>query len=330
MTGTTQQARPGGAWGLARAQHGVVSRRQLLALGLTSSGIEHRMARGRLHGVSRGIYAVGRPTLTENGRRMAAILACGGDLGPGREVILTPGRGPTPSVLLSHGSAAALFGIGPYAAGRLEISTTLPTDRRVPGVKLHRRPALRRDSVSYSDGIPVTSPVQTLIDLAVRHEQRRVERLVNEADRLGLVRTDDLRTALDDHPGERGVGRLREILDRRTFRYTRSELERAFLPLARAAGLPLPRTSVYVNGHEVDFYFPTLDLVVETDGLTYHRTPAQQAKDSERDQDHISAGLTPLRFTHAQIKYEPDRVTRTLRATASQLSGRKRVAISPS
>ena len=86
------------------------------------------------------------------------------------------------------------------------------------------------------------------------------------------------------------MARLRAILDRRTFRYTRSELERAFLPLARAAGLPLPRTSVYVNGHEVDFHFPALDLVIETDGLTYHRTPAQQAKDLERDQDHFVAG----------------------------------------
>jgi very-short-patch-repair endonuclease len=63
-----------------------------------------------------------------------------------------------------------------------------------------------------------------------------------------------------------------------------------------------------------------LNLVVETDGLTYHRTPAQQAKDSERDQDHSAVGTHPLRFTHAQIRDEPDRVVRTLRATGSHLS----------
>lgn len=126
--------------------------------------------------------------------------------------------------------------------------------------------------------------------------------------------------ALDHHPGEPGVARLRWIIDRATFRYTRSELERAFLPLVRRAGLPPPRTSVHVTGYEVDFHFPDLGLVIETDGLTYHRTPAQQKKDRERDQAHTAAGLTTLRFTHGQIKYEPDHVLRTLRATANWLS----------
>jgi very-short-patch-repair endonuclease len=271
--------------------------------------------------VGRGVYAVGRPGLTLNGRRMAAILACGGDLGVDGGVLLHPGR-DTPLVVLSHDSAAALFAIGRQPVSHFEISTTLPTERRVPGVKLHRRPALAADSVGYCQGIPVTSPAQTLIDLATRHGRPTMERATNEADKLGLVRTDDLRRALDDHPGEPGVARIRVILDRRTFRYTRTELERAFLPLVRQAGLPLPRTSVYVTGHEVDFHFPDLGLVVETDGLTYHRTPAQQAKDRERDQDHSAAGLTPLRFTHAQIKFEPDHVVRILRATASWLRSR--------
>ena len=244
---------------------------------------------------------------------MAAILACGG-----------PGV-----AALSHSSAAELFGIGVEWRSSIEVTRLSFDPIRVPGVKVYRRANLKAGFV-FRDGIPVTSPVQTLIDLAARHDQVTVERFVNEADRLGLVRTDDLRNALDQHHGERGVGRLREILDRRTFRYTRSELERAFLPLARAAGLPLPHTSVYVNGHEVDFHFPTLDLVIETDGLTYHRTPSQQARDSERDQDHSAAGTHPLRFTHAQIKYEPERVLRTLRATASHLRDRKSAAIIPS
>ncbi len=245
-------------------------------------------------------------------------------------VLLRPERRPATAVVLSHDSAAALFAIGCELAGRIEVSTLLPTDRSVPGIKLHRRPSLRRDSVGYYEGIPVTSPAQTLIDLATRHDRAVMERSINEADGLGLIRTDDLRRVLDDHHGERGVARLRAILDRRTFRYTRSELERAFLPLVRAAGLPLPRTSVYVNGHEVDFHFPALDLVIEADSITYHRTPAQQTKDRERDQSHSAAGTSHLRFTHAQIKYEPDRVARVLRATTSQLRRRGRVAILPS
>ncbi len=321
MAYSTQQAagaRPG-AWSLARAQHGVVTRRQLLALGLTASGIKHRLARGRLHRVARGVYAVGRPGLTLNGKRMAAVLACGGDLDADGDLRLRPDRRPPPAVVLSHDSAAALLAIGREPLSRVEISTMLPTDRRVPGVALHRRPGLSRDAVGYCQGIPVTSPVQTLVDLATRHGRPCMERLTNEADKLGLVRTDDLRQALDDHPGEPGVARLRATLDRATFRYTRTGLERAFLPLVRAAGMPLPRTSVYVNGYEVDFHFPELGLVVETDGLTYHRTPAEQATDRERDQVHTAAGLTPLRFTHGQIEFEPDHVVRVLRATLAWL-----------
>jgi very-short-patch-repair endonuclease len=252
---------------------------------------------------------------------MAAVLACGGDMDLDGRILLRPDRKPSVAVVLSHDSAAALFAIGREPVGRIDVSTMLPTDRSVPGVRLHRRPTLRPDSVGYYEGIPVTSPAQTLIDLATRHDRAVMERSINEADGLGLIRTDDLRKALDDHHGERGVARLRAILDRRTFRYTRSELERAFLPLARAAGLSLPSTSIYVNGHEVDFYFPSLDLVIEADSLTYHRTPAQQTKDHQRDQDHSAAGTAHLRFTHAQIKYDSDHVVRSLRATASRLTG---------
>ncbi len=232
---------------------------------------------------------------------MAAVLACGG-----------PGI-----AALSHSSAAALFKIGRELEGRVEVTRTLPGPIRVQGVKVHRRPALREGWYGFYERIPVTSPVQTLIDLATRHGTAAMERSINEADVLGLVRTDDLREALDLHAGEPGVAKLRRIIDIRTFRYTRTELERAFLPLAREARLPVPKTSVHVTGHEVDFYFPGLGLVIETDGLTYHRTPAEQAADRKRDQDHSAAGLFPLRFTHGQIKFEPDHVVRTLRATAA-------------
>ncbi len=112
---------------------------------------------------------------------------------------------------------------------------------------------------------------------------------------------------------------LRETLDRRTFTSTDSELERSFLALVRDAELPMPETGRHLNGFKVDFYWPELGMVVETDGLRYHRTPTQQARDHVRDQAHAAAGLTALRFTRAQVRFQPDHVRATLVAVAGRL-----------
>jgi len=169
-------------------------------------------------------------------------------------------------------------------------------------------------------GIPVTTPIQTLIDLSLRLDRRGIERAINEADKYDLAHPPELRRALDERSGEPGVAALRHILDRRTFRLTKEELERRFLPLARKAGLPPPLTGQFVNEFEVDFYWPDPGLVVETDGLRYHRTPAEQARDRLRDQAHTAAGLTQLRFTHEQVRYEPEYVVRILAQTASRFA----------
>jgi very-short-patch-repair endonuclease len=142
---------------------------------------------------------------------------------------------------------------------------------------------------------------------------------VNEADKLDLVDPETLREALEHHAGERGVKSLRTLLDRATFRLSDRELEVLFRPIAAFAGLPVPETKVFVNGFEVDFLWPDLGLVVETDGFRYHRTAAAQSRDALRDQTHTAAGLTPLRFSHHQVKYEPERVRRVLTATATRL-----------
>lgn len=229
--------------------------------------------------------------------------------------VLTSG----PGAVLSHDTAAALWGIGREQGGRREVSVRSSSPRRLAGVCVHRRPGLSEADITLHKGIPVTTPVKTLIDQATHLPPRKLERAVNEADRLDLVDPPTLREALESHRGEPGVKRLRTLLDRRTFRLTRSKLERLFLPLAAAAGLPVPLTRQWVNGFEVDFYWPDLRFLVETDGLRYHRTPAQQARDRLRDQAHTASGLRHLRFTHEQVRYEPEHVLATLRATARLL-----------
>ena len=169
------------------------------------------------------------------------------------------------------------------------------------------------------ENIPATTPLCTIVDLAPRLPRAELEDAINELDKRDLVDPETLRRALDELDPRPGIAKVRRTLDRRTFVFTDSRLERYFLPIARRAGLPLPETRRYVNSFRVDFHWPDLGLVVETDGLRYHRTPAQQAKDRRRDQAHAAAGLTQLRFTHAQIAYERAHVMSTLAAVAARL-----------
>ncbi len=229
---------------------------------------------------------------------MAAVLSCG------REAAL------------SHGDAGALYGIRPITTGLIHVSVPARVARSRPGIVLHRRAEL--NTTTYH-GIPVTTPAASLIDLASQLNRNQLERSVNEADARDLIHLEDLRSVLDETSPRPGLGALRALLDRRTFRLTDSDLERLFLPIARRAGLDTPLTGQYLNGYKVDFYWPDLRLVVETDSLRYHRTPAQQTRDRLRDQAHLKAGLIPLRFTHEQVAHDPDYVQATLAVVAARL-----------
>jgi very-short-patch-repair endonuclease len=228
---------------------------------------------------------------------MAAVLTCG------------------PEALLSHVSAGVLWGILRARPGSITLSV-LPgrQPRRRQGIRVHRRSGGLE--TTRRNGIPVTTPTATLIDLAAHLKPRQLEAAVNEADKLDLVDPETLRASLDDAVRRPGTAALRRSLDRDTYTRTDSDLERRFLKLAREAGLPRPETQTAVNGFRVDFYWREMGLVVETDGLRYHRTPGQQAEDRRRDQVLTAAGLTVLRFTHGQVVYESEAVRETLGAVA--------------
>jgi hypothetical protein len=279
----------------------VVTRGDLLRLGFTPKAIRHRIASGRLHPLMRGVYAVGWPGLTREGRWMAAVRVCG------------------EGAALSHSSAAALWGIGPERAGGIDVSVRRACTIRRPRIRARSRPALPASDLTLRLGIPVTTPARTVLDEATELNARQLERMVNEADKHDLIDPEELRKALEGHRGEPGAKPLRSLLDRHAFRLSDSELEVLFRPIARTAGLPPPLTKRFVNGFEVDFFWPELGLVVETDGLRYHRTPSAQARDRLRDQAHVAAGLTQLRFTHWQVKHEAGHVRRVLAKTARRL-----------
>jgi very-short-patch-repair endonuclease len=286
-------------WRLARHQHGVITRVQLLEHGLTPGAIEHRIATGRLHRLWRGVYAVGRPEVSREGRWMAAVLSCGTD------------------AMLSHRCAGVLWGVVRKAGG-IDVVVPEGVFRRRPGIRVHRRSPIGPEHRCRRVGIPVTDPVSTLVDVASCAPDWEVERAINEADRLGLIDPEALRVAIESVPRRHGLARLRRLLGGEPL--SDSGLERRFLAIVRLAGLPTPETQVKVSGYRVDFFWPRLGLVVETDGWVYHRTPGEQATDRRRDQAHTRAGLATLRFAEAQIRQEPDEVRRTLVAVAARLA----------
>lgn len=277
----------------------MVSREQLLELGLSTMAIRHRAAKGRLHPVYRGVYAVGRPELTHEGRLMAAVLRCG------------------PGAAVSHEAAGTHWRILPERHTRhaaltpIDISVNAAVVRTPPGIRVHRRRSLTRADLTTHRGVPITAPIRTLVDLATILSAHRLEAAVNEADVLDLVDPETLRASLEERKGQPGVRPLRALLDRHTFRLTDSELERRFLRIVRAARLPLPETQTKIEGR-TDFHWPELGLVVETDGWRYHRTPSRQARDNRRMQAHAAAGRTAVRISHYEIRYESGRVTALL------------------
>jgi Protein of unknown function (DUF559) len=280
----------------------------MLGLGFSTKAIKHRVSTGRLHQVARGVFAVGRPEFGREGRWMAAVLSCGSD------------------AALSHRSAAALWGFGNEHLRYVDVSVRRASEARLHGVRCHRRPSLPAPEITTRRKIPVTNPVRTFLDIALELPPNRLERAINEADKHDVIDPDALRRALDDHRGEPGIRPLRKVLDKHTFRLSDDELELLFRPIATAAGLPAPLTKQIVNRFEVDFFWPDVGLVVETDGWRYHRTPSSQTRDALRFQLHTASGLTPLRFSHWQVKYEPRHVRSVLEKTAKNLRARVRRA----
>lgn len=270
----------------AARQHGVVSKRQLLAAGLSPKMIERRCAAGRLIPVHRGVYAVGHASLRREGLWLAAVLAAG------------------PGAALSHRDAATLHGLLHGNAPRIDVTT--PGQRRVPGVRIHARRVLDAKDMITVQGIPTTTISRTLVDLAEVLPHQRLRKALEEADRAGALDVNDIEDALRRTRGRRGGGHATlvaalEAHDGRETRITRSELEDRFLALLDAHAIPRPQTNANIDGLEVDAYWPDAGLVVELDGYAFHRTRAAFQHDRERTNALTLAGYTVLRFTYGDV-----------------------------
>jgi hypothetical protein len=252
---------------LAADRHGVVTRDDMRELGLTDAAIARRIAGGRLHRLHRGVYAVGHAAVGLHGRWLAAVL--------------TTGDG----ALLSHRSAAALWGMRSTSAPKIDVIVPRTSARRSTAtIRVHHG---TRDGMVHL-GIPVTSPRCTLDDLAAaKIPGWQLRKAMEVAEKLGEPVTP--------------TG-------------PRSPLEEAFLKLCDEA----PIVNGTIEGFEVDFHWPDARLVVETDGHEHHGTRAAFERDRARDQALAAAGWTVLRFTYRQVLEEPARVRDVLLSVRSR------------
>jgi len=321
---------------LAGVQHGVVSRGQLIALGLTPRQVDRRLGNGRLQPIHRGIYLVG-PRVSSHAREMGAVLACGDgavlshrsaavlwDLLPPLDQEPGQPKGPRPLRAGSHPSSPRMKGerLDPVHVSRRGGDR----GRSLAGIRVHRVARLHAGDSVLVTGIPVTAPLRTLLDLAwaetSRHPddrvtQREVEQAVAQADRKGLVELSDLATLAVGRPSPPGRGRgqgrghpgaplLKTLLESETRpALTRSEAEERFLSLVRQAQLPAPATNAQLGAYEVDFLWPTLGLGVEVDGFEYHASRRRFEEDRVRDAELAARGVHMTRVTWRQIRDEP-------------------------
>jgi very-short-patch-repair endonuclease len=270
---------------LAARQHGVVTTAQLVAAGVRRGAIAHRVQRGWLAPLFRGVYRVG-PIAAPRGREMAAILACG------------------TNAVLSHHTAAALWEIRPHT-GDVHVTVAGRQPRNKPGLHIHRSHSL---NAAVKDGLPLTTPARTLIDLAPHLRQHELDRATEQTQLLGLASRDEIAAQLEK---QRGVRALHAALhDEPTL--TRSEAERRLLDLVREARLPRPETNAMVGGYEVDMLWRKHRLVVEVGGFAFHSGRAAFERDRRRDAALQAAGYRVVRFTWRQITRESHAVVAML------------------
>lgn len=268
--------------GLARRQHGAVEHGQLVGLGFSADAVFRLLAAGVLQPVYRGVYAFGH-SLSRHGRWMAAVLAAG------------------PDALLSHRSSAALHRVRPPVD---RIDVTAPVKRRDrPGLIIHRS-EVPPDERTVVDGIPTTTILRTLLDLAATEDRLTTERAAHEAEARRLGDTLSPERFLARHARHRGSKVLATILqDRRLGQdLTESELEERFLAFLDAYGLPRPRLNVWLAGYRCDAVYDEARMVIELDSRRWHDTAARFDADRVRDRVLHVAGCRTVRVTGRDLR----------------------------
>jgi very-short-patch-repair endonuclease len=284
---------------LAKRQHGLVARRQLLALGMSGRTIDGRVGRGQLHQIFRGVFVYGSRRISRKGRWMAAVLAAG------------------EGAVLSHRSAARLWRLLPPAAEVIDVICPPGRIVRRRGIVNHSF-QLGDDEWMVRDGIPVTSPIRTIFDIAAVAEIRELERAFHEAEAREMTDRVSLPVLLERYPGRRGSKNLRALLEaQQPLGITRNDFEEAFVALVDQFGLRRPRMNapLALRGRffEIDALWEHERVAVELDSRTIHGTQKKFESDRQRDRMLVAEGWRTMRITWRQLQEEPEEIEEDLR-----------------
>jgi hypothetical protein len=275
---------------MAARSHGVVTRAQLLAAGITSDEIAHRVRTGALQREHRGVYRVGHRARSVEATFLAAVWACGD------------------RAVLSGRAAAHLWGLikGPAPAPEV----TAPVKRRVLGALTRRGEHVE---VTTHRGIPITTVPRTLVDLAADLPLDALARACHEAGIKYDTTPRQVEAVLAKRTTTKGAARLRTILSGDA-PVTLSVLERAFLKRLREAGLPLPKTNKPAHGRRVDCRWPDHNLTVELDSYRYHRSRHAWEQDRRREREARARGDEFRRYSYGDVVETPRLMLGELRA----------------
>ncbi len=282
---------------VAESQNDVIKTSQLKACGLSKAAISRRVRDGRLYPKHRGVYAVGRPDLSQAGVFHAAVLAVGDD------------------ALLSHRSTAVNCGFWPYRGTPDVVEVSVPRRGiRRPGIKVYSADDLPRACRTIWHGVPTTTAAHAILDLAAVVTSDEVfARTLHEAEVQDWVTHDQLRAELDRHPTHPGRPRLERELgwgptptrsppEDRLVEILRGNRFTGFETNARIPGLP--------QWIEVDVLFAAHRVVIEVDGDRFHKTRYRRRRDARKQAIVEAAGLRVIRLVPDDV--EPENETQTV------------------
>jgi very-short-patch-repair endonuclease len=285
---------------LASRSHGVVTRRQLLAAGISRQEIADRLTTGALLRDYPGVYRVGHRAPSVEARYLAAVRACGD------------------GALLSGPAAAHLWGLLKGPAPAPEVITR--TERRIPGVTTRRSRTIDPADATTWRGIPITTVPFTLVALAAQLNADTLARACHEAGVRHGTTPRQVEEVLLRRPNAPGTRQLRAVLHG-DVRVTLSKLEQRFLELLRDHGLPLPRTNRKAGARRVDCRWPLQRLTIELDGYRYHHSRHAWEQDRRREREARARGDEFRRYTYGDVLESPALMLSELRALVAPTEG---------